>query len=85
MIFKDVVKQTPNRESKPHIERGHSMTKLKDIRKSKGMTQAALSAFSGVNRVSIAKYETGKSTPSLKTAERLAVALGVKVDELIGD
>lgn len=60
------------------------MKKLREIRKLKGMTQATLSAFTGVNRVSIAKYETGKTEPSLKTAEKLALALGVTVDELIG-
>ena len=60
------------------------MVNLKVIRKQKGMTQEALSAFSGVNRVSIAKYETGKSDPSLETAVKLANALGVTVDELIG-
>ena len=60
------------------------MDKLREIRKQKGMTQATLSAFSGVNRVCIAKYETGKSEPTLKTAQRLAETLGVTVDELIG-
>lgn len=57
---------------------------LRVIRKQKGLTQAQLSAASGINRVSIAKYETGISVPSLKTAERLADALGVTVDQLIG-
>lgn len=56
---------------------------LREIRKAHGMTQEELSAFSGVNRVSIAKYETGKSDPSLETAKRLADALGVTVDDLI--
>lgn len=60
------------------------LNNLREIRKQKGMTQEALAAFSGVNRVSIAKYETGKSCPGLKTAEKLASALGVTVDELIG-
>lgn len=60
------------------------MKNLREIRKRKGMTQAALSAFTGINRVSIAKYETGKTEPSLKTAEKLASALDVTVDELIG-
>lgn len=59
------------------------MNNLREIRRAHGMTQEALSAFSGVNRVSIAKYETGKSAPSLETAKRLADALGVTVDELI--
>ena len=60
------------------------MKNLREIRKQKGMTQTALSKFSGVNRVCIAKYETGKNEPSLKTSEKLAAALGVTVDELIG-
>ena len=60
------------------------MKNLREIRKRMGMTQEMLSAFTGVNRVSIAKYETGKTEPSLKTAEKLANALGVTVDELIG-
>lgn len=57
--------------------------KLREIRKQKGLTQVKLSKASNVDRVCIAKYETGRSTPSLKTAEKLANALGVKVDELI--
>lgn len=56
---------------------------LREVRKAHGLTQEQLSAVSGVNRVSIAKYESGKSTPSLQTAERLATALGVTIDELM--
>lgn len=62
---------------------GDKMFRIKELRKQKGMTQEALAAFTGINRVSIAKYETGKSTPSLKTAGKLAAALGVTVDELM--
>ena len=58
------------------------MENLREVRKAKGLTQLQLSEVSGVNRVSIAKYESGKSTPSLQTAERLAMALGVTIDEL---
>jgi transcriptional regulator with XRE-family HTH domain len=58
--------------------------KLRELRRMKGMTQEALSKFSGVNRVSIAKYESGKTVPSMQTAKKLADALGVTVDELIG-
>ena len=59
------------------------MVRIKELRKQKGMTQEALAAFTGINRVSIAKYETSKTMPSLKTAEKLAAALGVTVDELL--
>lgn len=57
--------------------------RLKGIRQKKGMTQRQLSEASGVNRVTIAKYETGKSVPSLSNAEKLAKALDVKIEELM--
>ena len=56
---------------------------LREIRKSKGMTQEALATASGVNRVSIAKYETGRALPSVKTAGKLAKALGVSVGDIV--
>lgn len=56
---------------------------LKEVRKSKGMTQAELSARSHVNRVSIAKYETGKSVPTIETAGRLAAALDVTIEDIV--
>ena len=60
------------------------VNKLREIRKRKGMTQEALSKAATINRVNIATYETGVSSPTLKSAEKLAAALGVTVDELIG-
>lgn len=56
---------------------------LSTIRKSKQMTQEDLAAASGLNRVTIAKYETGRQDPTVENAYRLATALGVTVDELI--
>lgn len=61
------------------------VNKLREIRKARGMTQEMLSKASRVNRVNIAKYENGKSTPSLQSAERLAGALNVTVDDLINN
>ena len=58
---------------------------LSTIRKSKLMTQAELAAASGINRVTIAKYETGRQEPTVENAFRLATALGVTVDALIGN
>ena len=57
---------------------------LSTIRKSKLMTQEELAAKSGINRVTIAKYETGRQEPTVANALKLATALGVTVDELIG-
>lgn len=59
-------------------------SKLAEIRKSKGMTQRKLSYLSGVHRVSIARYETGRVSPTVRVLEKLADALGVPIDEIIG-
>lgn len=57
---------------------------LKEIRKSKGMTQEALARAANIHRITISKYEAGKVDPSLDNAGKLAEALGVKIDDLIG-
>lgn len=59
------------------------MKKLRIIRKNKMLTQEALARLSGVHRVSIARYEEGRSTPNTDTACKLANALGCTIDELI--
>lgn len=43
-----------------------------------------LAEMSGVHRVSIARYETTDNGMTLKTARKLADALGCTVNELIG-
>ena len=57
--------------------------KLVTIRKAHGLSQERLSELSGVARVTIARYETGKISLTVRTLERLAKALGVPVYELI--
>ena len=57
--------------------------KLKEIRKRKGLTQKKLSEMSGINRVTIAKYETDINEPSLRNAVILANVLGEKIEEFI--
>ena len=57
--------------------------RLAQVRKSKGLSQEALAKLSGVHRVTIARIETGKASTKVDTLQRLSVALGVTVDELI--
>lgn len=57
---------------------------LRHIRKQRGMTQEQLAKASGINRVTIARYEALKVDPCMERAERLANVLGVTVNELIG-
>ncbi|MBW7922298.1 MAG: helix-turn-helix transcriptional regulator [Rubellimicrobium sp.] len=49
----------------------------------RGLTQQALAAASGVNRVYIAEIEAGKKPGSAAALKNLARALGVGVDDLI--
>ena len=56
---------------------------LQQLRKAKGWTQAELSVKSGVNRVMIARYETGYGNPTSKTLIKLSNALGVSTDRIL--
>ena len=48
------------------------------------MTQAALSDLSGVSRITIARYEIGAISPSVRNLEKLSGALGVGIADIIG-
>lgn len=56
---------------------------LKELRNSKKMTQSELSEKSGIMQQNISLYEQGVQVPRIDTAAKLAVALGVSLDELI--
>ena len=60
-----------------------NITNLARIRKLRGITQRKLSVMSGVHRVSIARYETGRVSPNVRVLERLANALSVPIDALV--
>lgn len=66
------------------IQKGECNTKLAELRKAQGITQERLSELSGVSRVTIARFETGKVSPTLLTLERLAAALGVTIADVAG-
>lgn len=53
-------------------------------RKAAGMTQQELSDKSGVSRSQIAKFESGRRSPSLMQIAFLAAALQIEQDILIG-
>lgn len=60
------------------------MVNLRCIRQARGMTQKQLAEASGVPRVCIARYESGRHYPSMRNAERIASVLGCAIEELIG-
>ena len=47
------------------------------------MTQQELAELSGVSRISIARYETGKVSPNIRALKRIASALKVKIEDLV--
>ena len=70
------------------IEGGEKVTigeNIRKIRKEKGLTQKALGKLCGINEANIRKYEINSNiTPQLKTIEKIATALEVKVADLMG-
>jgi transcriptional regulator with XRE-family HTH domain len=59
------------------------LTRLKDVRQRKALTQQQLAEKVGVNRVTIARIEGGKDEPFPTTLRKVADALGVEPEELL--
>lgn len=59
------------------------LTRLKDVRQRKALTQQQLADRAGVNRVTIARIEGGKDEPFPTTVRKVADALGVEPEELL--
>ncbi len=58
--------------------------RIRKARQRKGWTQAELGLRTGLRESMICKYELGYHTPSIKHLSRIADALGVSVDYLLG-
>ena len=58
--------------------------RLKELREKNDMTQEQLAKVSGVSPRTIQRYECGTSRPRLDAAEKLAKALNISVDQLLG-
>lgn len=54
--------------------------KIKNLRKSRKMTQEDFAQKIGVSRSTLSCYEIGQRTPSLKTLQEIAGILGVGLD-----
>jgi transcriptional regulator with XRE-family HTH domain len=57
---------------------------LRRARETRELTQAALGAKAGMAAASISHFETGQRVPSLESLVRLADALDMSVDALLG-
>lgn len=59
--------------------------RLKKIREEQGLTQVQLSELTGITTRQIQKYEGGQARPRLDAAEKIAKALNISADELLGN
>jgi transcriptional regulator with XRE-family HTH domain len=57
---------------------------IKSIRIASGLTQQALADTLGVDRTTIAKYETDDRVPDIEMLCKLADIFGTTTDELLG-
>lgn len=57
---------------------------IKNARKKAGLTQKELAEASGVAKVTIQQYETGKRQPRLEQLQLIAKALKVRIEVLLG-
>lgn len=58
---------------------------ITDLRKQKGWSQTELAKASKVSREILGKYEREEAVPSIEFAKRIADALGVSLDYLVGE
>ena len=58
--------------------------RIAELRRERGLKQDELAELSTLSRISIARYEAGKIEPGARALGRIAEALGVSTDALLG-
>ena len=58
--------------------------KIRELRKERGLNQDQLAELAALNRVTVAKYESGRVEPGAQALARIADALEVSTDVLLG-
>lgn len=53
------------------------------LRKMRGLSQAELAERAGLSQPSIGAIEAGRKSPTLRTLEKIASALGISVSDLL--
>jgi transcriptional regulator with XRE-family HTH domain len=58
---------------------------LRRLREAKGLSQEAFAHEANIHRTYISDLERGARNPTIKVVEKLAMALGIAVGELLSD
>lgn len=59
------------------------MSKVKQLRKQKNLTQAQLAKRSGTSLITVGRFERGECFPRLENASKIANVLGVSIEDII--
>lgn len=65
----------------PIIDTGE---RIRALRQQRNLNQEQLAELANLNRVTIAKYESGRVEPGAQALARIADAMDVTVDEILG-
>ena len=60
------------------------MSRLRDLRKSKGLTQVQMQTLTGIDQSDYSKIESGKRYYTFEQCRRIALALNTSMDYLAG-
>ena len=60
------------------------MTKIKELREKKGLSQAALAGKMNVSQQAVARWESGVAMPKSESLPKLADVLDCSIDALYG-
>lgn len=66
-----------------HAVVGHFAGRLRELRRSRGMSQAELAEAATITPTYVSRLEAGSSAPNIDTVARLSEALGVPIAELL--
>ena len=58
-------------------------TLIRATRESTGLSQGALAARAGTSQPAVSRYESGASSPSVETLDRLLAVMGVRLDLVV--
>lgn len=58
------------------------MSRMRELRQAKGMTQQELAASAHLAMSTVVEVEAGRTKPRIDTAQAIAAALGAKIDDI---
>ena len=61
------------------------MLRIAEVRKSRGLLQEDVAKEIGIDRSTVAKWETGKAKPKADTLLALSTLFNCSIDELLGN